>query len=54
MANVEFGFMLRQKNDPGRSWQDLIAHNQTSINALTIGRKTNTARITIPVCKFFY
>ncbi len=37
MAHVEFGFMLRQKNDSGRSWQDLIAHNQTSINALTSG-----------------
>ena len=40
MANVEFGFMLRQKNDLGRSWQDLIAHNQTSIHALTSGFTT--------------
>ena len=40
MSNVEFGFMLRQKNDPGRSWQDLVAHNQTSISALTAGFST--------------
>ena len=37
MPLVEFGFMLRQKNDPGHSWQDLIVHNQTSIAALTKG-----------------
>ena len=37
MAQVEFGFMLRQKNEQGQSWQDLIAHNQTSIAALTSG-----------------
>ncbi len=37
MAHVEFGFMLRPKSDPGHSWQDLIAHNQTSIAALTSG-----------------
>ncbi|GAC1455011.1 MAG: LLM class F420-dependent oxidoreductase [Ktedonobacteraceae bacterium] len=40
MAHVEFGFMLRQKNDPGRSWQNLLVHNQTSISALTSGFST--------------
>ncbi|GAC1422981.1 MAG: LLM class F420-dependent oxidoreductase [Ktedonobacteraceae bacterium] len=40
MARVEFGFMLRQKNDPGRSWQNLLVHNQTSISALTSGFST--------------
>ncbi len=40
MTGVEFGFMLRQKNDPGRSWQDLIAHNRTSIDALRTGFST--------------
>lgn len=37
MPHVEFGFMLRQKNDPGHSWQDLVEHNKTSIAALTSG-----------------
>ncbi len=37
MARVEFGFMLKQKNETGHSWQDLIATNQASINALTAG-----------------
>lgn len=37
MARVEFGFMLKQKNDPDSSWQDLIANNQASINALSAG-----------------
>ena len=37
MAHAEFGFMLRQKSDSGQSWQDLIAHNQASIAALTSG-----------------
>ncbi len=35
MPQVEFGFMLRQKNEPGHSRQDLIDHNKTSIAALT-------------------
>lgn len=37
MPHVEFGFMLRQKSDSGQSSQDLIAHNQASIAALTSG-----------------
>ncbi len=37
MARVEFGFMLKQKNKSSHSWQDLIADNHASINALTSG-----------------
>ncbi|GAC1358468.1 MAG: LLM class F420-dependent oxidoreductase [Ktedonobacteraceae bacterium] len=40
MASVEFGFMLKQKNEPGWSWQDLLAYNQASIKALTSGFTT--------------
>ncbi len=40
MASVEFGFMLKQKNDPLRSWNDLIANNQAAIEALTSGFTT--------------
>ena len=37
MARVEFGYMLKQKNEPNHSWQDLIATNEAAINALSAG-----------------
>jgi len=40
MGSVEFGFMLKQKNDPDRSWQDLLANNRAAIEALTAGFTT--------------
>ncbi len=40
MANVDFGLMLRQKNDAGRSLQDLIEYNRKSIEALSSGFTT--------------
>jgi len=40
MARVEFGFMLKQKNEPDWSWQGLIDHNRASIEALTSGFTT--------------
>ncbi len=40
MASFEFGFMLKQKNEPGWSWQDLIDHNRVSIETLTSGFTT--------------
>ena len=40
MAKCRIWFYVEAKNDLGRSWQDLIAHNQTSIHALTSGFRT--------------
>ncbi len=40
MANVEFGFMLKQKNDTGHSWQNLLANNLAAIEALSAGFTT--------------